>query len=106
MKQTLPNYKQIYTDIIQEKFPDKKEECHTILSKNRISVMDIITINKIIFGTNKESDSFNQKHRAYSKHDIMKILDYQQKNKLNNSQLAIHFSLSRNTIAKWKKCFI
>ena len=106
MKQTAPNYKQIYVDILNKKFPNKKSECNTILSKSSISGMEIIALNKIIFGTNKESNSFNQKYRCYSKIDIIQILDYQKKNKLNNSQLANHFSLSRNTIAKWKKIFI
>ena len=106
MNQTAPNYKQIYIDILNKKYSHKKAECNTILSKSIISGMDVIALNKIIFGTNEEINSFNRKHRSYSKSDILKILDYQKKNNLNNSQLAIHFSLSRNTIAKWKRMFI
>lgn len=106
MKQILPDYKRIYVDIVNKKYPQKKSECNAILSKESFSALDIIAINKIIFGTDKESNSFNQKHRSYSKIDIIQILDYQQKHKLNNSQLANHFSLSRNTVAKWKKIFV
>lgn len=106
MNQTAPNYKQIYLDILNKKFPNKKAECKVILSKSSVSGIDIIAINKIIFGTNEEINSFNRKHRSYSKSDILKILDYQKKNNLNNSQLANHFKLSRNTIAKWKNIFI
>ena len=97
MSGTSPNYKQIYIDILDKKFPHKKEACNKILSKTRVSTIDVIVLNKIIFGTAKETNSFNQKHRSYSKTDILHILDYQKKNQLNNSQLANHFGLSRNT---------
>ena len=101
------NYKQIYSDILDKKFPYKKEECRSLLQKKDLSAIHIIEINERVFGTtDKETNSFNQKHRSYSKSDILKILDYQKKYKLNNSQLAIHFSLSRNTVSKWKKIFL
>ena len=102
-----PDYKQIYTDILDKKYPDKKEECKIILEKEQLSTIHIIELNQKIFGVgDKETERFNQKHRSYSKTDILQILDYQNKNKLNNSQLANHFQLSRNTIAKWKKMFL
>lgn len=101
------NYKQIYFDIISKKFPHKMEDCKTFLEKGTLSTIDIIQLNKKVFeSSDKETESFNQKHRSYSRTDILKILDYQKMNKLNNSQLAIHFSLSRNTVAKWKKMFL
>ena len=106
MSGTSPNYKQIYIDILDKKFPHKKEACNKILSKTRVSTIDVIVLNKIIFGTAKETNSFNQKHRSYSKNHILHILDYQKKHKLNNSQLANHFKLSRNTVSKWRKIFI
>ena len=69
--------------------------------------MTVLKALKKIFGIgNRETQAENQKHRSYSKSDILKILDYQKKNNLNNSQLANHFSLSRNTVAKWKRMFI
>nr|WP_304343958.1 helix-turn-helix domain-containing protein [Chryseobacterium koreense] len=105
-KNNTPNYKQIYTDIIDKKHPMKKAECQSILKKKIISAMDIIELNEKIFGLNKETEQFNQRHRSYNKSDILNILDYQKKYKLNNSQLAIHFSLSRNTVSKWKKMFL
>jgi DNA-binding transcriptional regulator YiaG len=48
-------------------------------------------------------NTYNQKFRSYKIPDIQKILDYQNKYQLNNSQFANHFQLSRNTVAKWKK---
>lgn len=98
-----PDYRRIYGDIIK-KYPDKKEKCERLLEKQDMSVLDIIRINSLIFGTeNNETSIFNQKHRSYSSSAIQEILTYQKKNSLNNTQLANHFRLSRNTVAKWKK---
>ncbi|CAM3415452.1 helix-turn-helix domain-containing protein [Empedobacter stercoris] len=97
---TTPNYKRIYSDILNKRYPEKKEVCKQIIQKANLSAFDVIMLNEKIFGTNQ---SKNQKLRSYRKSDILKILDYQKKNNLNNSQLASHFHLSRNTVAKWKK---
>lgn len=99
-----PNYRRIYSDIIKIKYPDKKETCETLLFKTHLSSMDILEINKKIFET-ENSNNLNQKHRSYNTTDIFSILDYQKNNKLNNSQVANHFNMSRNTIAKWRKLF-
>ena len=107
MKYPSPDYKLIFTDILDKKFPHKKEKCQILLKKKNLSAMDIIELNNNIFNTPKgEKQSENQKYRSYSKSDILKILDYQKKHKLNNSQLALHLKLSRNTVAKWKKMFL
>ncbi|MGG1923631.1 helix-turn-helix domain-containing protein [Chryseobacterium sp. NRRL B-14798] len=98
-----PDYKQIYMDILHKKFIEKKEELEILLEKERFSAIEIIEINTKIFG--KTSETNNGRHRSYSKSAIFKILDYQKEHQLNNSQLANHFKLSRNTIAKWKKLF-
>ena len=100
-----PDYKRIYSDIINKNHPQKKEECKKILEQQTITTIDIIKLNQKIFSTTKETEKFNQRHRSYTKYDITQILDYQRKNRLNNSQLADHFKLSRNTVAKWKKMF-
>lgn len=102
-----PNYKKIYTDIINEKFPSKKELCQNILNKEALTFLDIINLNKKLFNNlNKEIKQENQKYRSYNKETILQILEYQVKNRLNNTQLAIHFNLSRNTVAKWKKIYL
>ena len=107
MKNNQPDYKTIYTDILHKKYPEKKAECFPLLEKENLSVLDIIELNKKIFGiADKETQAENQKHRSYSKSDILKILDYQKKHKLNNSQLSKHFKLSRNSVTKWKKMFL
>lgn len=102
-----PNYKNIYTDIILKKYPHKKEDCMPILRKINFSDLDVIELNKKIFGhQNKETESQNQKYRSYNQSTILEILDYQKKNMMNDSQLAKHFNMSRNTVSKWKKIFL
>ena len=102
-----PDYKMIYLDIIRKKHPDKEKKCGSILKKINLSAIDIIRLNDLIFGIkDKEVEAFNQNHRSYSKSDILKILDYQKRHKLNNSELSRHFRLSRNTISKWRRIFL
>lgn len=103
----IPNYKKIYSDILDQRFPEKKEECFHLLEKANLSALDVIKINTKIFGkTENDSRDVNQKHRSYSSSSILEILDYQKKHKLNNSELALHFKLSKNSITKWKKNFL
>lgn len=102
----IPNYKRIYEDLIDKKYPHKKEACKAVLAKEKLSSMDIFLLDNLIFDKeSKEENENNQKYRSYDKTSIIKILQYQTKNKLNNTQLADHFGLSRNTVAKWKKMF-
>ncbi|MCW1961702.1 helix-turn-helix domain-containing protein [Chryseobacterium viscerum] len=102
-----PDYKRIYEDILRLKHPTKKEQCESILSKSRFSVKDVITINDIIFPkADKKTEFDNQRHRSYDESTILEILDYQKNNRLNNSELARRFKLSRNTVAKWRRHFL
>ncbi len=97
-----PNYKQIYWDILNIKQPSKKNDCAKILFKKRLSALDILELNKLIF----EKENVNSKYRSYSKLDIIEILTYQKTYKLSNVELANHFKISRNTISKWKRSFL
>ena len=101
-----PDYRRIYSDIIAMKFPEKRDKCENILQKKNLSVLDILELNRKVFGTaNKETESFNQRHRSYDEAAIRQILEYQKKYYLNNSQLSLHFKVSRNSVAKWRKLF-
>lgn len=105
-KQNQPNYKLIYSHIIEQKFPHKKAECEKLLGKKMLSAMDIMELNNRIFGTkNQDAKKMNQKLRSYNKTDIMRILDYQKNHRMNNLQVAEHFGLSRNTMTKWRRMF-
>ncbi|GAA4161085.1 hypothetical protein GCM10022217_26180 [Chryseobacterium ginsenosidimutans] len=101
-----PDYKRIYQDMISKKFPEKQDLFVSVLEKQNLSFFDVLKISDLVSGMQKkETVVFNQKHKSYDQESIRKILEYQRKNKLNNSQTAIHFKLSRNTISKWKKTF-
>ena len=101
----IPNYKNIYLDIISKKFPSKTDTYKKILSKNTLTDYDVIVLNNELFST-AENQTENQKLKSYTKETILKILDYQKAKKLNVTELARHFSISRNTIAKWRKIYI
>lgn len=105
-KQNQPNYKRIYSDIIEQKFPHKKVVCEKLLGKKVLSALDIMELNKRIFGTKDQNlKKMNQKLRSYNESDILSILDYQKNHRMNNLQVAEHFGLSRNTMTKWRRIF-
>lgn len=99
----IPNYKKIYTDLLDRKYPEKKQACESILQKQTIGSLDVIRLNEIIFN-NKQNELLKKNHsfRSYDRRTVVKILKYQQEHGLNNIQLASHFKLSRNTVTKWK----
>ncbi|MGI9580210.1 helix-turn-helix domain-containing protein [Chryseobacterium sp. RRHN12] len=98
-----PDYIKIYTDLINRKYPERMHSCADLLSKKDLSVIDVITLEKMIL-QNKDAEDVG-KFRSYRENDIVQLLLYQKKHQLNNTQMASVFRLSRNTIAKWKKMF-
>lgn len=100
-----PNYTRIYQDIIEKKYPEKKEKCLYLLEKKKLSTREIILINSLVFGAEKVSENLdnNSKFRSYDEETVKYILKYQITNNLNNTQTAGYFKISRNTLAKWKK---
>ena len=101
-----PDYKRIYTDILEKKHPEKTDHCKVILKKEKLSVLDILELNRKIFGiTDRETEKINGRHKSYNKSAILHILNYQRKNNYKNIEVARHFKISRNTITKWKKIF-
>lgn len=101
-----PNYKKIYSDLIQQRYPENYEECRKILSKKTLSFFEMIQLDSIISKKSSWDNMENQKFRSYDKSTIYKVLEYQKKHNLNNSELAKHFRLSRNTVTKWKQYFL
>lgn len=104
---TFPDYRKIYTDIINEKFPEKVKDIKIQEKINNIrSSMDVLELNKLIFrDIEKKTECKSQKLRSYDKDSVLKILNYQKKHKLTNSNVANHFKMSRNTVAKWRRIF-
>ncbi|NML68277.1 helix-turn-helix domain-containing protein [Chryseobacterium sp. RP-3-3] len=102
-----PNYNKIYLDLIDKKFPEKKEELIPLLAEEIKNSLELIKFNNLIFTYQKKDIlAFNQKLRSYDETSIKKIMEYQKTNQLNNQQMANQFRISRNTIAKWKKLFV
>lgn len=103
----MPDYKQIYTDILEEKFPEKLTDHHIRYQLEALySAIDVLKFNQLIFGEPDYTTGINnQQLRSYDKESVLKILRYQQKNKLTNLQLSSHYKISRNTIAWWKAIF-
>ena len=56
----IPNYKNIYLDIISKKFPSKTDTYEKILSKKILSNYDVIVLNKELF-PNAKNQTENQK---------------------------------------------
>src|SRR5690554_697577 len=101
-----PNYKKIYTDLVERKFPQRKNECSFLLNKDRLEFMDVIHLNDLLFHKkNRQTQEMNQKYRSYDQHTILWILSYQKKHELNNTELSNQFKISRNTINSWRKIF-
>lgn len=103
----IPNYKKIYQDLIVEKYSNKVDDPkinHRL--KNLRTTLDVIKLNDMLTNNRSVNAVLNQKLKSYDKESIMKILIFQEENKMNNTQVASHFNLSRNTITKWKKIFL
>ena len=73
MEKSSPNYKQIFKDILDRKYPEKRNACENILNKTTLSIVDVIEINTKIFGKGIINNS--QKFRSYKKSDILNILE-------------------------------
>ena len=99
-----PDYKAIYNAILNSLTSDVSEKTTQIMSKEQLSLSDVIRLNNLIF-SNETRNNNNQKFRSYDKVTILEILEFQKKNGFNNSEVAQHFKLSRNSVAKWKKTF-
>lgn len=100
------DYKALYTDLIKKKCPDKMGLCEGILKKEHVSVLDAIKLNDILFPQQTiENERINQKHKSYQEEDIREILSYQKLHNLSNSQIALKFKMSRNTVTRWKRIF-
>ncbi|SFN40394.1 hypothetical protein SAMN05421594_2614 [Chryseobacterium oleae] len=94
-----PDYVRIFSDMISKKFPEKSARCKYLLEKKKLSSLEVIILNRILF----HGYETNNEHKSYDDESISKILEYQRKNKMTNTAIASIFKLSRNTLAAWKK---
>ena len=102
-----PYYHKLYADMIKRKYPEKAKICESYLQRANWTALDVMTVNRLLFGAQKDKEGIavDQKHKAYDYESIKQILADQKRNKLSNTKVAIKYQLSRNTVAKWKKCF-
>lgn len=92
--------------MVMIKCPERFGEFSYYFNKKNLNIVEIVELNKKICGLeDKTTIQFNQKHKSYDREAIIHILTYQQEQKLNNSQVANHFKLSRNTVIKWRKLY-
>lgn len=100
-----PDFCRIFQEITQKNERSEMliEHIENIKEWNSLTV---IKMNEKVFAEpGRENLKCNQKHKAYDKYSIKEILNYQEKNNLNNSEMMRLFKISRNTIARWKKMF-
>lgn len=93
------NYKKIFQDILEYKFPENVELKRIVLEKQLTNYHDVLVLNKLIFGEEIKEN----KHKSYDSLTIVKVLDYQKEHNLSNLETAATFNLSRNTVSAWKK---
>lgn len=102
-----PLYKKLYIDMIRNKYPEKEALCSHFLEKENWTALDVMEVNDLLFGDkrSKSAHTRDKAHRSYDIESIKQILAYQRNNMLTNREVARHYGLSRNTVAKWKKLF-
>jgi DNA-binding transcriptional regulator YiaG len=98
-----PDYIKIYSDIINNNFPEKRHLLKHFVHKDFLKTIDVIKINQMIFGESKKSKSRNAKHKSYDEKSIEEILKYQKRNKYSNVYIANMYNISSNTLTAWKK---
>ena len=101
-KNLIPNYKVIFEDLAKERYKDLIPKHIQDKINSLDNHLDVLELNRLIFNQNYSSKETAQM-KAYDRASIEKILETQQKEKLNNREIALMFHLSRNTIAKWRK---
>lgn len=100
-----PDFGKIFQEIAEKKNLPKAEQDRIAEQKEWGSLEVIKTNEELFVKRNKENLKFNQQHKAYDKSSIRKLLDYQKRNQLNNSEMTRMFKLNRITLGKWQRCF-
>jgi hypothetical protein len=54
IKKAVPDFKLIYSDILDKQYPEKTSDARRLLTKRHLSVIDILELNKIIFGESQK----------------------------------------------------
>jgi hypothetical protein len=68
IKKAVPDFKLIYSDILDKQYPEKTSDARRLLTKRHLSVIDILELNKIIRISESTKIPFLQQvgHSPYS----------------------------------------
>jgi hypothetical protein len=101
------NYKEIFTQLIFEKFPEKLHDPKIEWKLEHLdSALNILDLNQLLFpSVDKKSDLINSRLKSYTKNEIIRILKYQAKYNKGNTEIVEKFGISRTTLITWKKRF-
>lgn len=108
------NYKALYLDFLEESegllpIDIKMRLMNRIQCKlhEELSFKELIDFNQIIRKHSIRPSSYNTytSVNSYDEAYIRYVLSYQEEYKLSNTQVALEFKLSRNTLARWQKIF-
>lgn len=71
-----------------------------------MSIIGVLRFNKLLFGNESIQNKTNNQYKAYDLDTVVYILEYQKEFNLSNTEISIMFSVSRNTITRWKKLYL
>lgn len=100
-------YKEIYLNLIQEKFPDKLDDSKILWKLSHLdSSINIIELNDLLFHNgDRNIDITDSRLRSYTYDEIIRILKYQERFKKSNTDIVNKYGMSRATLNSWKKRF-
>src|SRR5690606_26634771 len=88
-----PDFGKIFREMAErKKLPELERK--RIAEQKEWNSLEVIKTNEELFAKrSKENLKFNQQHRAYDESSIKKLLEYQKRNKLNNTEMIKQFKL-------------
>jgi aryl carrier-like protein len=101
------NYKEIYLNLISEKFPKKLEDPKVMWKLEHLdSALNIIELNDLLFHNGKrEINITDSRLRSYTQDEIIRILKYQEQYKKSNTDIINKYGMTRATLNTWRKRF-
>jgi hypothetical protein len=98
------DYKKIYLSIIEQNFSDMLNNSEVMYKLNNLKTsIDILEFNKYLYELNNQKTDLDFRLKSYMEEDILKILRYQIKHKMSNSEISQKYRISRTTIITWRR---
>ena len=101
------NYKEIYLNLIKEKFPEKLNDSKVKYRLDYLnSAINILEFNDLLFNNgDRIHNKIDSRLRSYTQDEIIRILKYQERFKKSNTDIVNKYGMSRATLNSWKKRF-